>query len=423
MDIQSELRSGYRFLRFLLVRFQQDNCPSHAASLTYTTLFAVVPMLTVTYSVLALVPEFAGAGDVIREFVQQNVLPGADASVSEHLESFAQQARKLTTLGVAFLFVIALLMLYNVERAFNNIWRVAEPRRGVSSFLMYWAVLSLGPLLVGLAFVLSSYLWTLPIMTDVSGGLGLKQQVIALLPTVLGLVAFTLLFAAVPNTRVPVRHALLGALLVSFAFGLAKEGFQWFVANFPTYRLIYGTFAAVPIFLAWVYVSWVIILFGAILVRSISIYRRFEVQAPYPPLIGCLAVIECFWQRQRDGLSCSEEDLLETVHGLTQDTFDIYANALLDACIIRRTDDGEFVLTRDLAQIRLSDLVRMLPWPLPPENELAEALRARFGWYGEVRELFVDLDGLMRQRLGGSLTELFQRSEKRRVVRLAPGEA
>ncbi len=422
MDAGSEISNGYRFLRFLVVRFQKDQCFSHAASLTFTTLFAVVPMLTVTYSVLALVPEFAGAGDVLREFIQRNMLPGSADNVSQHLESFAQQARKLTTLGVAFLFVTALLMLYNVERAFNNIWRVAEPRRGVSSFLLYWAVLSLGPLLVGLAFVLSSYLWTMPIMTDGAHGFGLKQQIIMVLPTVLSLVAFTLLFATVPNTRVPIPHALIGALLVTIAFEIAKEGFQWFVANFPTYRVIYGAFAAVPIFLIWVYTAWLIILFGAVLVRSISIYRRFEVQAPYPPVIGCLAVVEQFWQLQKQGLTCGEEELLENVHGLTQDAFDQYANALLDANVIRRTDEDDFVLTRDLSQLSLHELVRMLPWPLPAGSELDDALQLHFGWYAEVRGLLSEIDRKAQERLSGTVTALFQRSEQRRVLPFATSD-
>ncbi len=422
MDAGSELRNGYRFLRFLIFRFQKDQCFSHAASLTFTTLFAVVPMLTVTYSVLALVPEFAGAGEVLREFIHRNMLPGSAENVSQHLESFAQQARKLTTLGVAFLFATALMMLYNVERAFNNIWRVAEPRRGVSSFLLYWAVLSLGPLLVGLAFVLSSYLWTMPIMAEAGQGFGLKQQVIMVLPTVLSLVAFTLLFATVPNTRVPVLHALIGALMVSIAFEIAKEGFQWFVINFPTYRVIYGAFAAVPIFLIWVYTAWLIILFGAVLVRSISVYRRFEVRAPYPPFIGCLAVIEHFWRLQKQGQPCGEEELLGSVYGLTQDAFDQYANALLDANVIRRTDEDDFVLTRDLSQLSVHALLRMLPWPTPAESQLDPQLQLHFGWYPEVRKQLVELDRTAQERMSGTMTALFQRAEQNRVVKLATSD-
>ena len=147
--MREHFNDGVEFARFLAHRFVTDKAPNSAAALTYTTLFAVVPMMTVMFSMLSLIPAFHGMGESIQTFIFRNFVPSAGEAVETYLKSFTTQARHLTWVGVVFLAVTAFTMLVTIEKAFNEIWRVRQPRRGVGRFLLYWAILSLGPLLWG----------------------------------------------------------------------------------------------------------------------------------------------------------------------------------------------------------------------------------------------------------------------------------
>ena len=147
-----------------------------------------------------------------------------------------------------------LMMLLTIEKAFNVIWRVRQPRRGISSFLLYWAILSLGPLLLGAGFAMSTYITSLSLISGPHALIG-ARTVLKAMPLLLSVAAFTLIYAAVPNTRVPLRHALVGGTFTAVLFETAKQLFGLYVSYFPSYQLIYGAFAAVPLFLLWVYLS------------------------------------------------------------------------------------------------------------------------------------------------------------------------
>ena len=171
--------------------------------------------MTVAYAMLAAIPAFDQVGGQVEEFIFNNFVPSTGAALREHLGEFSDQARQLTGVGVALLMVTALMMLVSIEKAFNNIWRIRQPRRGLSSFLLYWAVLSLGPLLLGSGFVVSTYLASMSFLRE---GVVLAfawQLVLYWLPLLLSVAAFTLLFVAVPNTRVPLKHGVIGGLFVA----------------------------------------------------------------------------------------------------------------------------------------------------------------------------------------------------------------
>src|SRR5690606_25872231 len=189
-----------------------------------------------------------------------------------HLQDFSKQARNLTVFGVIFLVVSAYLMLTDIEKNFNQIWGGLSERKGVANFLLYWAVLSLGPLLLGLGLVMSTYLMSLRLVIDAYDALGILALVFEVGPFLLTTVAFTLLFVTVPNCKVPIAHGLLGGLVTALVFEVLKGLFTWVVAR-TSFTLIYGAFAIVPLFLLWINVIWTVILGGAVLVRTISIYQ------------------------------------------------------------------------------------------------------------------------------------------------------
>lgn len=368
------------FLLYLGKQFINNQGILNAAALTYTTLFAVVPLMTVSYAMLAAVPSFQGVGQELQGWVFENFVPATGQVVQDYLNDFSSQARKLTAVGIAVLAVTSIMMMKNIEAAFNRIWRVTEPRKGLSSFLLYWAILSLGPILIGLGLVLTSYIASLPLINEATEVVG-KNHLLSILPAILSTTAFTLIYVAVPNCRVPFKSALIGGVVVAFLFETAKRGFALFVTQFPSYELIYGAFAAIPLFLLWIFISWMIILMGAELTRSISVYRPLEKSAQIPHLQCVVAVINRLWQAQLQGESVSDRLLLKQVEGLDQGRWDQYQQLLLEGNVIKRSDQGEYLLSRDMSEYTLYELTNMLPWPLP-----AKAVSEEGSWSCQLDE-------------------------------------
>ncbi|WP_415881438.1 YihY family inner membrane protein [Neptuniibacter sp. QD72_48] len=352
------------FIRYLFRQFLQNQGILNAAALTYTTLFAVVPLMTVSYAMLAAVPSFQGVGQELQGWVFDNFVPATGAVVQDYLNDFSSQARKLTAVGIALLAITSIMMMKNIEAAFNRIWRVNEPRKGLSSFLLYWAILSLGPILIGLGLVLTSYIASLPFISEATEAVG-RARLLSALPTILSATAFTLMYVAVPNCPVPFKSALLGGVGVALLFETAKRGFTAFVTQFPSYELIYGAFAAVPLFLLWIFISWVIILMGAELTRCITVYRPNERTNDLPHLYSVVAVLHRLWKAQQQGKSISDHKLLQEVDALDQGRWDSYLKILLEGGIVKRSDQGEYLLSRDLGNLTLYQLNQLLPWPTP----------------------------------------------------------
>ncbi|HUL91949.1 MAG TPA: YihY family inner membrane protein [Burkholderiales bacterium] len=263
--MSSKLRQLGRFLAHLSRRFNQDRCLQIASSLTFTTLLALVPLVTIMLTLLSAFPVFSGLGEQIRAFLLANMLPEtAGKVVSGYIEQFTGRAGRLTAFGTAFLAVTAFMMMFTIEHAFNSIWRVSRPRPVAQRILVYWAALTLGPVLIGASLSLTSYL--------VGASLGLTRDtplagtaILWFVPFVLTWAAFTLLYHVVPNRAVKARHALAGGLVAAFVFEIMKRSFASYVAQIPTYTLVYGAFAVIPVFLLWIYLSWVVIVIGALI--------------------------------------------------------------------------------------------------------------------------------------------------------------
>ena len=273
----------------ILRLFRRRQCFSHAASLTFTTLFAAVPFTAVIYAVLSAAPGFEEVGGLLRGFVFENFVPESAGRVEELLVEFSDQARNLTFVGIILLIASTVILLMSVEHAFNHVWGVTEARRGLILLVGYWGVITLGPLLVGFGFVASSYLASLPLLAE-AGVEPLRLTFVEFLPELSGFMAFSLLYYAVPNCRVPPLHALAGGLLATLLFELAKELFAT-AMGIGNLHVIYGAFAVVPLFLVWVYLVWSIILGVAIVIARFSPDEQRSGNAP-PLLLKCLRTLE-----------------------------------------------------------------------------------------------------------------------------------
>ncbi len=282
-------QSVHSELAEILRLFKRRQCFSHAASLTFTTLFAAIPFTAVIYGVLSATPGFEDVSGLLRGFVFENFVPKSAGRIEEVLVEFSDQARNLTLVGITLLIASTIMLMMSVEHAFNHVWGVTEARRGLIRLIGYWGVITLGPLLVGLGFVASSYLASLPLLAEI-GVEPLRLTFVEVLPELSGFFAFSLLYYAVPNCRVPPLHALAGGLLASVLFELAKTLFTT-AMGVGNLHVIYGAFAVLPLFLVWVYLVWSIILGVAIVIaRFSSDEQRSGVAAPL--LLKCLRVLE-----------------------------------------------------------------------------------------------------------------------------------
>jgi membrane protein len=238
-----------RFVRFVVLvyrNFMLHQGFESAKSLTYTSLFAVVPLLTLMLMLFAMVPTFQGLGDRIQILLLDRLLPSTGQEIEAYLEEFATQARNLTWVGALMLVITSVLMLRDIESNFNRIWGIPEMRKGTLSLLAYWAMMSLGPLMLGVGLVLSSYLTSLTLFerfSELTGFTGARSAMLEFFPALLSTGAFMLLYMTVPNCRVSKRDALIGAVVVVLLLNLVKWIFTLSITT-ASYQLVYGTFAA-----------------------------------------------------------------------------------------------------------------------------------------------------------------------------------
>jgi membrane protein len=355
-------RATLAFLRHLQHRIVEDNCLQSAAALTYLSLFALVPLMTVAYAMLSAVPAFANAGEEVQHFLFTHFVPSTGQEIQNYLLKFSNEARQLTGIGVIFLVVTAYGMLSHIERTLNGIWRVPNRRNGVRSFLLYWGILSLGPLFIGLAIGISTYLLSLRVLADGSDILGLKTLLLAIAPMLLTSAAFTLTYIAVPNSRVPLRDAVIGGIAAGIGFEIAKQFFAIAVAS--GYQRVYGTFAILPLFLVWIYTSWVIVLAGAELVFALSGYAARH-SRHVPDLLIAVAVLGRLWQCHLEGRALHPRALVREHwllgrYPLPTDRWSRLRGQLMQAGLIKTGEDGDYLLGRDLHQMTLWQLAELL---------------------------------------------------------------
>ena len=395
-------------LRYLINRFIEDRLNANAAALTFVSLFAFVPLLTVTLSIASALP---AAGDIeakLSDFLLQFLLPESSTQVVQYLSTFIDQARSLTVFGVGILLVTAVLMLRNIEKALNDIWRNRANRRPLQSFLLYWAVLSLGPAAIGLGLGVRAYLFA---ATNDWGGIqlfGMGSILVGLLPFAISTIGLTALYAVVPNCQVPFRHALLGGVFAATTFTVARMVFTAVMAE-SSYALVYGAFAAVPLFLLWIYVTWIIVLAGAVLAHSLSAFQTTE-QAQTPPLMKALDILYLFWRAQQQGQGIAELEIIRPNEvlkdGIDADSWRRIRDVLINAQWLKRLDRGHYLLSRDLHEVTLAMLAHMMR--AEPDYHLNTQ---HLGWQKDVSSLLSEMRDQEATALDLSLAALFCEGE------------
>ncbi|AKJ40775.1 virulence factor BrkB family protein [Pragia fontium] len=263
------------YAQLLWARANQDRLQMMAGNLAYVSLLSLVPLVTVVFALFAAFPMFSDVSVQLKTFVFNNFMPAASETIQTYLEQFVANSNKMTAIGICGLIVTSLLLIGSVDTALNAIWHSERQRPMVYSFAVYWMVLTLGPLLAGASMAISSYLLSMTWLHD--GGMDdVIDRVLRIFPLLLSFVSFWLLYSIVPTVRVPAKDAAIGAIVGALLFELGKKGFGLYVTMFPSYQLIYGVLAVIPLLFVWVYLSWCIVLFGAEVTVTLSVYRKLR---------------------------------------------------------------------------------------------------------------------------------------------------
>lgn len=251
-----------RFARLYIQRCQQDQITVNCGYLAYISLLSLIPMIAVMFAMLQAFPMFAELRSAIEQFVYANAIPSRGAEIQAHISQFIGNTGGMTTIGVFALILVALLLIHNIDKTINRIWRITRRPRPVISFSIYWMILTLGPVLFGSSIALSSYLIRLSQFAD-NYTPGLSTLLLSAVPYLMSFLAFFILYLVVPNTKVKMRYASAGAVMATLLFELSKRGFAFYITQFPSYDAIYGALALVPILFVWVYLCWLVVLLGA----------------------------------------------------------------------------------------------------------------------------------------------------------------
>jgi membrane protein len=263
------------FSRIFVKHCQQDSITVSAGHLAYVSLLSLVPFIMVFFTIISAFPAFAEAKGDLEALIFGNLLPQASDQLQQYLTRFVGNASGMGAVGIASLVMVALLLISNIDKTLNRIWQAKSERPIIFTFAIYWMVLTLGPLLIGSSVLVSSYLVGLANYANEYTP-GIATLLLKIVPLLASVSAFFLLYMLVPNKRIKPVHALSGAFVAAMLFELSKKAFAFYITSFPSYQLIYGALAVIPILFLWVYLSWIVVLVGAEFTHVLDVFLHEE---------------------------------------------------------------------------------------------------------------------------------------------------
>ncbi len=274
------IKSLFFILKKTVIRLFAEDYAFRASALAYTTLLSLVPLLSVLVYLLTFSPPlFTRIINLTRDYLVENFIPSANITIEGYLQNFIDQAARLPALGFIFLVVAAVLLIITVDGVLNEIWQQDKRKKRIMGFVWRWLVLLVTPLIIGISLFISSYVLNIPWILELINRLGVQKSLLTLSSLVLNTLIFTIVNMVVPRCKVKWRAGLLGGLMTALLFEAAKSLFA-FVMKHSTYQAIYGTLAIIPVFLFWLYVYWLIVLFGALLAHS---QQQLKLATPTSP--------------------------------------------------------------------------------------------------------------------------------------------
>ncbi len=265
-------KQAQNFLYFLARRAKNDTIFRVSASLSYTTLIAMVPLFAIGLSIFSAFPAFESIRGQIQEFLLHNMAPALGQEVSGYLSEFLKASAGLTAIGVVSIVVTSILMLSTIENSLNFIFRVSRPRRITTKITLYWTVITLGPLLLGATFSIRSYFFALTEDDKIFNNIYMSN----LLPALITMLMLMIVYIFVPNKKIRIRNAAGGALVALIIFWALRKIFGIVVLNSATYQTLYGALAVIPLFLIWMYLAWSVVIFGAVITAALEDFQQLD---------------------------------------------------------------------------------------------------------------------------------------------------
>jgi len=393
------------FARYVVARYRKDHASSVAASLAYTSLLSLVPLLAIALGMLAAFPVFSPLRSQIETWLFTNFVPAVGEVLRDEVNQFIANADQLSAAGIIGLVVTAVMLLVTIETALNAIFRVDRSRSALSRLLVYWTMMTLGPLLVGMSLSVQGYLASLALWQQ---GMTMTDHFAAFLPTLFSIAVLTVMYAAIPNRQVPLRDASIGGMVGGLLFAALRLGFAYYITRSGAYTTIYGAVAAVPIVLLWMFLSWVVVLIGAEITASLSEWRagyatHVKSTTGERRLALALEVMAILHDAARQGGGGTGRRKLLSATASGEAELMGVVRKLYAAGYAAPTNKGRILLARDLKGVTLNDVIHVLDLGLGLDDRVAPDAP----WRERAVPLLALAHQGMEQALDVSLAELF----------------
>ena len=399
-DYQRLKDNSKYFVQELFRRYIKDEVPLAAGALAYTSLLALVPLMAVLVTVFSAMPLFEEASKMLQDFIFKNFVPTSGEVLQTHILGFVEKVRSLTATMFMAVFVTSLLLMQTMEKALNRIFASKPSGRFLKKVLMYWAVLTMGPLLVGGGIAMSSS------VLQYSTFAGVKEFLLKVLPVITSTVGFFLVYLVVPNAKVKWRHALAGAVFAAVLFEVAKVAFTFYVTTIPTYEKVYGALATIPLFLIWLYFSWNIILLGGTVTATLSSSKwrvRTRQYRTEQRFILLLFVLKMLRKAHIKGETLSYQAMADQLSFVPDNELAAQLAWLESEHIISINNDGEYLLQKDLTRLSGREFYKRGGFKIPLE---ADAYFADF--QSILDEFWQPKDNLLSQSMDSILEQTEQ---------------
>lgn len=399
-DYQRLKDNSKYFVQELFRRYIKDEVPLAAGALAYTSLLALVPLMAVLVTVFSAMPLFEEASKMLQDFIFKNFVPTSGEVLQTHILGFVEKVRSLTATMFMAVFVTSLLLMQTMEKALNRIFASKPSGRFLKKVLMYWAVLTMGPLLVGGGIAMSSS------VLQYSTFAGVKEFLLKVLPVITSTVGFFLVYLVVPNAKVKWRHALAGAVFAAVLFEVAKVAFTFYVTTIPTYEKVYGALATIPLFLIWLYFSWNIILLGGTVTATLSSSKwrvRTRQYRTEQRFILLLFVLKMLRKAHIKGETLSYQAMADRLSFVPDNELAAQLAWLESEHIISINNDGEYLLQKDLTRLSGREFYKRGGFKIPLE---ADAYFADF--QSILDEFWQPKDNLLSQSMDSILEQTEQ---------------
>lgn len=398
----------FMYLRLLVQHFLDDNCTQKAASLTYTTLLSIVPIIAVVLMIFSTVPALEGVREQVQQAIYSNLLPSSSSQISNYLYNFAEKSIKMSIVGVGALLFTTIMTLITIETAFNQIWRVEDKPDTIKSVVRFLIMVVAVPSVLGIAFLASSAVQSIDFLNRRVGGYGIDWgvwvQIFSFFITILG---FAGMYWFIPKIKVPLKNAVIAGGVIAVIFECVKQVFGLAITNFTSYEAIYGAFAALPIFLMWIYISWNLILLGVEISYTLTIFETKETPVRHS-LFSLMDMLNTIYKNFKNNKSTSEKELREVLGKKEVSKWQTYIAQLEQNKLITKLDNEEYTLKTDLNTINLWEFYKALPYSLPIKNELILLQEADYDpWYIELYDRLNAVEKNAKTELNTPLAYLF----------------